>query len=559
MTGECAANEDDAAWVSESSADESSSLPTTRTDSDPWKAMGDKAVSTSSVSDPPFKDRRLFQKDRGWGWMCVLGSFIIQMLEIGAAKSFGVLFSEFVELYQCDIESATWISALNGFFAMCLGPFSTCIGVKYSNRSVVMVGGLLVCIGFVLSAFATSIPMLYTTLGVLVGTGMGLSFAPSIVILSQYFEKRRALANGMAVAGCGVGNFVVPYLYRFLIETFGLRGCLIIYGGICLNICVCGALFRPLEEPFAMEVASIEDGSDEVTNDAASVLIEENGYNPSASSSWADVSLRAASLYELPASEWPEEDCCGCKACYTCLCFMPSKDPNNAKGRALFDFSLLSNAVFHVYFWAVLFASIGHSSLFVMLPPNGLENGFSKDRAALLVSIVGAFDLLGRVVFGWVSDLKLVRRKHGFYLAMGISGCFAVLFPATSYSFTYQAPVCAVFGIFGGSYIALTAVVLEEALGAAKLPNTFGLTVMGQGFGMLMAFPSLGAIRAYTGSWDVSFYLCSGLMILGAMMSFIEPFAIKRMQKKQRSHSMTQVDCSLDEKPAKIEGRESQV
>lgn len=49
----------------------------------------------------------------------------MQMLCIGGAKSFGVLFVEFVEKFQCKTESAVWISALNGFIAMSLGEIMT--------------------------------------------------------------------------------------------------------------------------------------------------------------------------------------------------------------------------------------------------------------------------------------------------------------------------------------------------------------------------------------------------------------------------------------------------
>jgi MFS family permease len=325
------------------------------------------------------------------------------------------------------------------------------------------------------------------------GSGMGLSFAPSIIVLSQYFEKRRALANGLAVAGSGVGNFVIPSLYRYLIDQYGLRGCLIIYGGITLNICVCGALFRPVDDA---------PPSKDLPLDEVEVSVEEDSYcddrsidSQSSVPSWAEANSEILDHYAPEADDWPEEDCCGCKQCFTCLCFMPSPDPQLQRGRPLFDVSLLASSLFHVYFWAVFMASIGHSSVFVMLPHSAIERGLSKEEAALLVSIIGAADLVGRVVFGWVSDLQLMQRKHGFFLTMALAGAVAMLLPITSSSFKYQAPVCAVFGLFGGSFIALTAVVLAEALGTARLPNAFGLTVLGQGIGMLIAFPGMGQLN----------------------------------------------------------------
>jgi len=38
--------------------------------------------------------------DGGWGWMCVLGSFMIHVVADGIAHSFGVLVPDFVEYFQ---------------------------------------------------------------------------------------------------------------------------------------------------------------------------------------------------------------------------------------------------------------------------------------------------------------------------------------------------------------------------------------------------------------------------------------------------------------------------
>lgn len=76
---------------------------------------------------------------------------------------------------------------------------------------------------------------------------MGLSFGPSLVVVAQYFDRHRGLANGIAVSGSGVGTFLIPPLYRYLIDTFGLRGGLIVFSSLTLHICVCASLMRPAE------------------------------------------------------------------------------------------------------------------------------------------------------------------------------------------------------------------------------------------------------------------------------------------------------------------------
>ena len=60
-----------------------------------------------------------------------------------------------------------------------------------------------------LSVAATSVVMLYFTVGVLTGLGFGLIYLPAIVSVSMYFEKKRAFATGIAVCGSGLGTFIM--------------------------------------------------------------------------------------------------------------------------------------------------------------------------------------------------------------------------------------------------------------------------------------------------------------------------------------------------------------
>ncbi|CAL4116579.1 unnamed protein product, partial [Meganyctiphanes norvegica] len=119
---------------------------------------------------------------------------------------------------------------------------------KFTSRRVSFVGGLLCGLGLVLGAMATSINHLILTLGMLTGLGGGLTTTPGILIVSLYFEKRRALASAICVSGNAFGGFFQPMMIDWLLEKYGLRGTLLILGALQFNICAASMLYRPIRE-----------------------------------------------------------------------------------------------------------------------------------------------------------------------------------------------------------------------------------------------------------------------------------------------------------------------
>lgn len=67
--------------------------------------------------------------------------------------------------------------------------------------------------------------------------------------MGYYFEKKRAIATGIAVCGSGIGTFIFAPLTKFLLDEFDWKNALFILAGIVFNGCVCGALMRPLKAP----------------------------------------------------------------------------------------------------------------------------------------------------------------------------------------------------------------------------------------------------------------------------------------------------------------------
>lgn len=88
------------------------------------------------------------------------------------------------------------------------------------------------------------------------GIGGGLSTTPGIIIVSMYFNKRRALANGICVSGTAAGSFVFPILIEYLIQKFGFHATLLLLGAGMLHVCVSATLYRPLDTSDSTETTT---------------------------------------------------------------------------------------------------------------------------------------------------------------------------------------------------------------------------------------------------------------------------------------------------------------
>ena len=74
---------------------------------------------------------------------------------------------------------------------------------------------------------------------------MGFAFAPSIVVLHHYFEKRFTVAIGIAIAGYSFGDLIFPLILQPMINTYGWKGTLFIMSAVELNLVVCGCIMVP--------------------------------------------------------------------------------------------------------------------------------------------------------------------------------------------------------------------------------------------------------------------------------------------------------------------------
>ncbi|KAL2057600.1 hypothetical protein ABVK25_001984 [Lepraria finkii] len=99
-----------------------------------------------------------------------------------------------------------WIGSMQAFLLIGLGILAGSLYDYGYLRSLVLIGSTLVVFGMLMTGLCSQYWQLMLSQGIVVGLGSGCLFLPSIAVLPQYFEKRRALATGIGSSGSAVGE-----------------------------------------------------------------------------------------------------------------------------------------------------------------------------------------------------------------------------------------------------------------------------------------------------------------------------------------------------------------
>ena len=78
--------------------------------------------------------------------------------------------------------------------------------------------------------------------------GFGLIYLPAITGVAAYFDKKRAMAIGIASSGAGFGSFIFAPIIHLLNENFGVSWALIIIGALVLFCIPFGLLLKPIND-----------------------------------------------------------------------------------------------------------------------------------------------------------------------------------------------------------------------------------------------------------------------------------------------------------------------
>lgn len=153
----------------------------------------------------------------------------------------------------------------------CLGAFfGSIICKKLGVKITLIISGLLVGIGFVLTGLlnANGIYLLYLSYAILAGTGIGISYNVIVSTVCAWFPDRKGFCSGCLMMGFGISTLLMGKIIELLfnIKSIGWSKTYIMLGVVIALVLVISALIlkRPedgviLPQPKANKKASKED------------------------------------------------------------------------------------------------------------------------------------------------------------------------------------------------------------------------------------------------------------------------------------------------------------
>ncbi|XP_050821941.1 monocarboxylate transporter 14 isoform X1 [Gopherus flavomarginatus] len=480
--------------------------------------------------------------DGGWAWMIVLSSFLVHILIMGSQMALGILNMEWLAEFSQSRGLTAWVSSLSMGITLIVGPFIGLFINTCGCRKTAIIGGILSALGWVLSAYASNVHYLFITFGVTAGVGSGMVYLPAVVMVGQYFQKRRALAQGLSTTGTGFGTFLMTVLLKYLCKEFGWRNAMFIQGAVSLNLCVCGALMRPLSSKKDTDEKSVERNNSEDYHAKAlfhsAKPIKSNGVvheEQEEKEGPANVKV----LYNFQAMECKGKSRHGKNLYALCILKRVSQltvTIKNGFGTWYSSYfgaaSLFTNRVFVAFvFWA-LFAYSSFVIPFIHLPEIVKQYNLSTQNDVFpLTSIIAIVHIFGKVILGIISDLPCISTWNVFLIA-NFTLVICILILPLMHTYIGLAMVCALIG-FSSGYFSLMPVVTEDLVGIEHLANAYGIIICANGISALLGPPFAGWIYDITQKYDFSFYICGLLYMVGIIVLLIQPFIQKKQSKDQ--------------------------
>ncbi|KAL9978474.1 hypothetical protein ACROYT_G015994 [Oculina patagonica] len=168
---------------------------------------------------------------------------------MGIHNVFGLLYLDLLTEFGESKATTAWVASISFGLTFVFSPLSSFLCKRFGCKAVTTLGGILVGIGLLLSSFVDSIFRMYVTYSFLFGLGSSMCYVSSVLVLSGYFSKNLVVANGIGLAGAGVGTISLAPALSLLLDNYYWRDALRILSATSLLLVISGLIYYLVPAP----------------------------------------------------------------------------------------------------------------------------------------------------------------------------------------------------------------------------------------------------------------------------------------------------------------------
>jgi len=379
----------------------------------------------------------LTRRNIHYSWVVAAVTFLAMLTTSAALGLPGAMLKPLGAEFGWSTDQLSSVFAVRFALFGLLGPFAAVFIGRFGLRRIMVVAASFIAAAMVLATGITQLWQLFLLWGLVLGCGTGLTaLVLGAMVANRWFTSNRGLVVGLFAASTATGQLIFLPIAAWMIEHMGWRYAVIPVFTACVTVAVLATLFMR-DHP-------------------------------------GSIGLRAYGEPDTAPIEPP-----------------PARA---AKLNFLGPFQMLIEASRNRTFWILA------GTFFICgLSTNGLvqthfislcgDQGLSSVPAASVLAMMGAFDLIGTTVSGYLSD-RYDNRKLLFWY-YGLRGLSLFWLPFSTFTF-YGLSIFAMF--YGLDWIATVPPTVKLAA------QEFGKEKAGMIFGWVFAAHQLGAATAAYGA-----------------------------------------------------------
>ncbi len=407
-----------------------------------------------------------------YGWRIVAVTFLTLFVSVGFGfYSFGPFFKALADEFG---GSRLGVGLGLSLFFLTNGLLAPSISkalTKGNIKRLMSIGVVLLASGFLVVSFVRSLPQFYLVLGSLMAVGSALiGGLVASTLVANWFVRQRGMALGIATMGISLSGVIMAPLATALIANLGWRSTFQIYSALTLLLVLPAVRLVVIDQP--EDIGQYPDGDDE----------PDEPEQPTAPMTWN---------------------------------------------------SALRNVNFWIIALAVSLSMCANGAILTHIIPHVTDLGHSAARGAVILSLIASFGVLGKVLFGWISDN--LDKRAAMWLSTGLQGA-AVILMTTGSAFSLLLVAGAIFGLGMGGLVPLWGTLIGASFGRRLFGRVMGLMSPVMLPLQTLGVPLAGWIFDAQGSYLLAFqifvagYVLSMLLLVFLKLPTVEPGRAMRGQ-----------------------------